>query len=84
MSAIDSLQAKVKVGPEFVCTSCHRMMYRLSVDQLNKDKCTKASDELLHKVFSAQHKYVHSDGKELVCKTCNGALNRGNMPLHHY
>ena len=30
-SAIASFQSKIKIGPEFVCTSCHRMMYRQNV-----------------------------------------------------
>ena len=41
----------------------------------------KASDNLLAKVFRTEHNYVSPDGKQWVCKTCDRALTRGNMPL---
>jgi hypothetical protein len=57
------------------------MMYRQNVIQCNKDKYTKASDEVLERVFCTEHEYVSSDGKLWVCKTCDGALTRGNIPV---
>ena len=70
---------KVKVGPDCVCTCCHRMMYRHSVHGFNPDKYTKASPELLGEL--CEHIYVTSEGKQWVCKTCDGALSRGNLPV---
>ena len=78
--AIDAFLSKTKNGPEFVCVCCNRMMYRQTVLPYNKTKYTKASNELLEQVFSNEHSYVSSDGKQWVCKTCDGALSRGNMP----
>ena len=78
---IADFQSKVKQGPEFVCTCCHRMMYKLSVVPYNRGKYTKASSELLEQVLSAKHNYISSDGKQWVCTTCDSALKRGNMPL---
>ena len=40
-SAIAVFHSEVKLGPEFVCTCCHRMMYRKSVVACNKGKYTK-------------------------------------------
>ena len=40
-SAIAAFHSEVKLGPEFVCTCCHRMMYRKSVVACNKVKYTK-------------------------------------------
>ena len=79
--AIDVFLSKTKNGPEFVCVCCNRMMYRQTVVPYNKTKYTKASNELLERVFSNEHSYVSSDGKQWVCKTCDGALSRGNMPV---
>ena len=78
---IADFQSKVKQGPEFVCTCCHRMMYKQTVVPYTKSKYTKASNELLEDVFSAEQSYISSDGKQWVCKTCDGALKKGNMPL---
>ena len=48
------------------CHSCNRANY------------TKASTDVLQKVFSPTLSYI---GKEWVCKTCDRTLKRGNMPL---
>ena len=76
-TAIASYLSKVKLGPEFVCTCCHRMMYKQTVVPYNKSKYTKASNKLLEQVFCAEHNYTSSDVKQWVCKTCDGALTRG-------
>ena len=80
-SAISSFHAEVKFGPDFVCTCCHRMMYRKSVILCNRANYTKASSDVLQKVFSPNLSYISSDGKEWVCRTCYRTLKRGTMPL---
>ena len=62
-NAISTFLSKAKVGPEFVCTCCHRMMYKQTVIPYNKHKYTKAGDEVLASVFAAKHSYISSDGK---------------------
>ena len=79
--ATSAFHSEVRVGADFVCTCCHRMMYRKSVFPCNKVKYTKASTDVLRKVFSADFAYISSDGKEWMCKTCDRALKRGSMPL---
>ena len=39
--AIAAFHSEIKLGPDFVCTCCHRMMYRKSVVPCNKVKYTK-------------------------------------------
>ena len=78
--AISAFHAEVKLGPDFVCTCCHRMMYRKSVTLCNKANYTKASADVIQKVFSADLS-ISSDGNEWVCRTCDRTLKRGNMPL---
>ena len=79
--AIDTFLSKAKLGPEFVCMCCNRMMYKQTIVAYNKTKYAKASNELLERVFCNEHSYVSTDGKQWVCKTCDGALSRGNMPV---
>ena len=49
-TVIEEFQGKVKIGPEYICTSCHRMMYRHSVVLFKPTKYTKASPELIEEV----------------------------------
>ena len=79
--AIAAFHSEVKLGPEFVCICCHRMMYRKSVVACNKVKYTKTSTDVLHKVFSPDYSYISFGGKEWICKSCDRALRRGCMPV---
>ena len=80
-NAIASFQSKAKMGPDFVCTVCHRMMYKQNVVPCNTSKHTKASNDLLEQVFCTEYGYTSSDGKQWLCNTCDNALSRGKMPV---
>ena len=79
--AINAFHFKIKQGPEFVCTCCHRMMYKQNVISCNVDKYNKCSAEVLQNVFDKESSYTCSSGKQWVCKTCDSALTRGNIPV---
>ena len=61
-SAIAALHSEVKLGPEFVCTCCHRMMYRKSTDGLHFTAfhyiCFKTS--LLSKILITSLHFAHT------------------------
>ena len=80
-AAVSTFQSEVKVGPDCVCMCCHRMMYSKSVVPYNREKYTKASADVLDKVFSADLTYISCDGKKWMCKTCDRTLKRGSMPV---
>ena len=61
-AVIEEFVAKVKMGPDYVCTCCHRTMYKHTVVLFKPDKYSKASPELLEKV--SEHTYVSYDGKQ--------------------
>ena len=79
--ATSAFISKIKIGPDFVCTCCHRMMYKQMVLPFNKFKYTKASNQLLEQVFSNQYLYTSSHGQIWLCRTCDTTLSRGNMPV---
>ena len=79
--AVSAFHSKVKFGPDYVCTCCHRMMYRKSVIPCNKAKYTKVSADVIQKVFSSNLSCISFDGKQWVCRTCDRTLKRGTMPL---
>ena len=79
-SAIKNFHLKVQRGPEFVCVCCHRMLYKQSVISFNIHKYAKCSDQLLHSIFPVDD-LRDIDDKQWVCRTCDGALTRGNIPV---
>ena len=77
-SAISSFHSKTKSGSDYVCTSCHRMMYRQSVIPC---KYTKYNSEVVKQVLSGAYVYICSDGKKWMCLTCDRALSRDKIPV---
>ena len=73
---ISAYLSKIRIGPEYVCTVCHRMMYSSNVVPFNRDKYTKGSPEMLHSVFSVM--YVCPNGSQLICHSCDRTLKRGH------
>ena len=57
------------------------MMYKQNVILCNKHKYTKASDELLEQIFCPEYSYTCLNGKQWLCRTCDNALSRGQMPV---
>ena len=80
-NAIATFYSKAKMGPDYVCTICHRLMYKQTVVPCNKSKYTKASNDLLEQVFCADYSYTSSDGRQWLCRTCDSSLLRGKMPV---
>ena len=60
---ISAFHLETKAGPDFVCTCCHRMMYRKTVVLCNMEKYNKVSPDLLDNIFSASLSHIRSDGK---------------------
>ena len=75
--ALAKFLSKIEIGANFVCHSCHRLLYRNSVVTCNRAKYTKCT-ELLDSVLGSN--YISNDGNVWVCKTCDSALKLGVMP----
>ena len=60
---------------------CVHLMYRANIVSLNKCKYVKASQSLLDKVVGDDHLYASFNGTYWICRTCDSALSRGQMPV---
>ena len=76
---ISAFLSKIRVGPEYVCTVCHRMMYYSNVVPFKRDKYNKGSPEMLDSVFSVM--YVCPNGSQWICHSCDRTLKRGTLPV---
>ena len=72
-------QEKIKSGPDFVCTCCHRMMYKPNVRPYHKGKFPKLTEEQRAVILEA-FMYTSTDGRTWICVTCDRSLQKGNMP----
>ena len=76
-----SFHAAVREGPDYVCTCCHRLMYRKTVVEFNRSKFSKLSENFIHAVFPPELIYTSAQQKVWICKTCNNTVKRGRMPV---
>ena len=67
--------AATKEGPDYICTCCHRLMYRKTVLEYKISKYTKAPQE-----FATTTVRTSAKDRVWMCKTCDYALRRGRMP----
>ena len=75
--AIALFLSKIKCGPDYVCRVCHRMLYKSSVILLNESKYVKGN--VLNNV--EKYRRCSVDDKEWICRSCNNAMCKGNMPV---
>ena len=59
---LSTFLSKIRVGPEYVCTVCHRMMYYSYVVPFKREKYNKGSPETLDSVFAVM--YVCPNGSQ--------------------
>ena len=71
----------VKEGPHYVCTCCHRLMYRRTVAEFKAIKYLgKLTDGIYNAVFAPHLLYVSVQDCLWICKTCDCTLKQGRMP----
>ena len=76
----DKFAAKVKTGPDFVCTCCHRMMYRDNVILYHESRYVKFSQEEVGKILDKFMYKSNIDSRVYMCITCDRSLKRGKIP----
>ena len=81
---VAEFKSKIMYSADFVCTCCHRLMFREAVIALDKTKYDKIDPSVLDKVFDVKYEHATTmDGHtaSYIYKTCHSALSRGSMPL---
>ena len=72
-------EEKIKSGPNYVCTCCHRMMYKANVRPYHKGKFPNLTKEQRAIILEA-FMYTSTDGRTWICVTCDRTLQKGKMP----
>ena len=72
---------QVKVGPVYVCTVCHRLMYKEGVVKIQVARYKKSSSERLQKVFAVKFRIKSFNNQGWICRACDSALMKGKMPI---
>ena len=68
---ISVFQNKIREGPYYICSVCHRVLYRKTVMLLKENK------------YSAHHLFTEIksfDDKQYICRTCHAKVSKGQVP----
>ena len=66
------------MGPTFICTICHRLMYKEYVVQFSESNYLKCDRSLLYTCNTGKRSI---DGNQYVCTTCSWNLKRNTLPI---
>ena len=77
--AINAFKKSKKEFPEFVCTCCHRMMFKKSVTTFNINKY-KMDAQWVSRSLRWEFRCKKNEQEEYICITCHRTLVRQKMP----
>ena len=78
--AMTNLKKECKKQPVYICTSCHRLLWRKGVQKFSIDKYNKIKKEIIQLVLHEKYRLTSIDGSIYICHTCHIALKSGKIP----
>ena len=67
---ISVFQNKIREGPYYICSVCHRILYRKTVMLLKENKYS------VHRLFTEIKSF---DDKQYICRTCHAKVSKGQV-----
>ena len=78
--AKSNFKRECKKQPVYICTSCHRLLWRKGVQKFSINKYNKIKKEIIQLVLNEEYRIASIDGSIYICHTCHGALKLGRIP----
>ena len=78
--AMKNFKAECKKQPIYICTSCHRLLWRKGVQKFSIDKYNKIKKEITQLVLHEKYRISSIDGSIYICHTCHATLKLGRIP----
>ena len=78
--AMNNFKNQCKKQPVYICTSCHRLLWRKGVEEFKIEKYDKISPEMRNLVLSDKYRISSTDHSIYICHNCHKTLQSGRMP----
>ena len=78
--AMNNFNAQCKKQPVYVCTSCHRLLWRKGVQNFNVDNYANIDCEVKNFVLAEKYRISSKDRFIYICHTCHNKLHSGSVP----
>ena len=77
---MNNFKNQCKKQPVYICTSCHRLLWKKGVEEFKIDKYDNINSEVRNLVLSDKHRISSPDGSIYICHSCHKTLQSGRMP----
>ena len=78
--AMKNFKAECKKQPIYICTSCHRLLWRKDVQKFSINKYNKIKKEITQLVLHEKYRISSIDGSIYICHTCHATLKLCRIP----
>ena len=78
--AMNNFKSETKKQPVYICTSCHRLLWRKGVEQLKIQKYNNINAEVRDLVLADHYRILSPDGSTYICLNCHRTLLSGKVP----
>ena len=79
-TAISRFKTKASQQPIYACTSCHRLLYRISVQIFKIDNYSTVKPTIRNLVFKPSFSITAADNKKYICRTCHRHIKNNKIP----
>ena len=77
---MSNFRKECKKQPVYICTSCHRLLWRKGVQKFSVDKYNTIRREIIQLVLHEKYRISSIDGSIYICHTCHAVLKLGKIP----
>ena len=78
--AMNNFKSEVKKQPVYICTSCHRLLWRKGVQKFSIEKYNKVRPAIIQLVLDDKYRLSSIDGSTYICHRCHRTLKLGRIP----
>ena len=78
--AMNNFKSEVKKQPVYICTLCHRLLWRKGVQKFSIEKYNKVRPVIIQLVLDDKYRLSSIDGSTYICHSCHRTLKLGRIP----
>ena len=77
---MNNFKLECKKQPVYICTACHRLLWKKGVKHLNMNNYNSVDSEIVNFVLAEKYRKYSADGLIYICLSCNKKLQSGTIP----
>ena len=78
--AMNNFKSECKKQPVYICTVCHRLLWKKGVNHFNMKNYNSVDSEVINFVLAEKYRKYSADGLIYICLSCNKKLRSGTIP----